>query len=476
MSLAKSIAHNTAIQIIGKAVSTALGLVAFAILARALGTEKYGWYGTAAGFLQFIGLLIDFGFTVTISNMLAEPFFDKVKLFNTVFTWRFLTALVFFGLAPFLFLLFPYPNEIKLAVAITSLSFFAITVNQVFIGYYRQKLSMMVATISEVLGRVILVGGVALFSYYKAGFLPLMGVITVASIVSTIYLFIKFGKIKFEIDLAISKALFYKIWPTALSVIFNAIYLQADRVILPLFAPQSEVGLYVASYRVLDIIIQVAAIVMGLIMPLITYSWTRNLVAEFKQRYQLGVDLLAFLIFPMSVGIFVLAEPIMTLVAGSEFAGAGPMLKLLSISIFGTCFGMAFGHIVLAIDRQKPALFVYGSDALLSLIAYFIFIPKFGWQGAVGVTIFSEVYSGILLTILSIYYSKVLPSLALMAKIALASLLMGSLLYFFQGLNLLLLILLGTSSYALFSFLLGIIKPAIVKQIFSLNLAENKQV
>lgn len=330
MSLSRTLAHNTAIQIIGKAVSTALGLVAFAILARTLGPKEYGWYGTASGFLQFIGLLIDFGFTVTISNMLAEPLFDKEKLFNTVFTWRFFTALICFGLAPFLILLFSYGSgdgKIKMAVAILALSFFAITVNSVFIGYYRQKLSMLIATLSEVFGRIILVVGVMMLAVFKAGFLPIMGAITIASVSSTIYLIYKFGKIKFEIDKEISRVLYYKMWPTALSVIFNTVYLQADRVILPLYASPEVVGFYAASYRVLDIIIQVAAIVMGMIMPLITFSWSRNLVSEFKERYQLGVDLLAFLLFPMVVEIFVLSQPIMAVIAGDAFAASGEMLK-----------------------------------------------------------------------------------------------------------------------------------------------------
>ena len=266
MYLARALAHNTAIQIIGKAISTALGFIAFAILAHYLGTEKFGWYITATGFLQFIGVLIDFGFTVTTSNMLAGPEFDKEKLFNTIFTWRFLTAVISFGIAPLIILVFPYRAEIKIAIAIMSLSFFCNTLNQSFIGYYRQKLSMLVATLSEVLGRVLLVAGIALLVMRKAGFLPLMSIVTLATVASTIYLFLNFGKIRFAIDREISRALFIKMWPTALSVIFNTIYLQADRVILPLYVSQTEVGLYGAAYRVLDIVIQVAAIIMGLLI------------------------------------------------------------------------------------------------------------------------------------------------------------------------------------------------------------------
>ena len=59
MSTARAIAQNTAIQISGKAVSTLLGLAAIAMMTRYLGVEKFGWYITAIGFLQFVGIFSD---------------------------------------------------------------------------------------------------------------------------------------------------------------------------------------------------------------------------------------------------------------------------------------------------------------------------------------------------------------------------------------------------------------------------------
>src|SRR3989344_6933767 len=142
MSLQRQIAHNTIIQLIGKALSTILALVAVMIMTRALGVEKFGWYITAVGFLQFIGLLSDFGFTVTTARMLALPSFNKRKLLYTIFTWRFITAFISNGLATLIIFLFPYPLEIKIAVLVLSISFIGYSLNQVFTGYYQNKLKM----------------------------------------------------------------------------------------------------------------------------------------------------------------------------------------------------------------------------------------------------------------------------------------------------------------------------------------------
>ncbi len=467
MSTTKKIAHNTAVQLVGRIISTALGLLAVAIMTRTLGVEKFGWYVTATGFLQFIGIISDFGFTVTTANMLAEPHFNKTKLFNTLFTWRLITAFIFQAAAPLIILFFPYPPEVKTAVLITSLSFFAIALNQVFIGYYQANLRTYIQTIGEVLGRIVLVVGVAIVGFTDHNFLAVMSVITLASIVNTVVLIAKHAEVRFSFDIEITYAIARKMWPTALSVIFNAFYLQGDRVILPLFVGPSVIAYYGAAYRVLDITIQLAAMIMGILMPLVTFAWSRQNLPEFKKYYQLSLDLVAFFLIPITVGIFVLHTPLMTFIAGPEFSGAASVLTWLSISIFGTCFGMAFGHVCLAINRQKEALFIYASDAVFSVIGYFIFIPRYGALGAIGVTIFSEFYAGFLLLALAMYYTRFAPRLYTFAKIVLASLIMGLIIFYARFSPLPVSLLLGITVYTLTAFGLKVISKTTLRDILT---------
>ena len=465
MSLTRAIAKNTSVQIIGKTISTILGLIAIGIMTRALGVEKFGWYVTATGFLQFVGIFSDFGFTAITTKMLSEPEFDKTKLLNNLFTWRFLTALFFQGLAPLVILLFPYPAPIKLAVAIMALSFFAISVNQIFIGYCQSALKMAMQMTGEILGRIVLVAGLLLISVKNYGFLPAMGIITLASVIYTFYLWQKTPAVKFSIDKDISKTIFQKIWPTATTVIFNAFYLQGDRVILPLYSPQTDVAIYGTAYRILDVITQSAWMIMGIMMPLVTFAWARNLTEEFKKKYQMSLDLVSLFLIPMIAGIIVLAGPIMTLVAGKEFADSGRILQFLSIAILGIAFGNIFGYMALAIDRQRQAMWIYFSDAVLTTIAYFILIPRYGIYGAAMAAIFSELYAGLGLMLLANHYAKFIPSFKTLGKIILASAIMGAAIYKLQPLNIIVSIILGAAIYGLLVIGLKIISKQTLMEI-----------
>ena len=54
MNLKKRVAQNTIIQIIGKAVSTLLGVAALALMTRYLGTNGFGQYSTIITFVSFL--------------------------------------------------------------------------------------------------------------------------------------------------------------------------------------------------------------------------------------------------------------------------------------------------------------------------------------------------------------------------------------------------------------------------------------
>jgi len=475
MSTLRKIALNTGVQISGKIISTTLGIATVMIMTRYLGVEQFGWYTTAVGFLQFIGLLTDFGFTVTTASMLSEPEFDKTKLFNTIFTWRFLTALIFNGLAPIFIIFFPYPAPVKLAVGIAAISFFALALNQAFVGYYQAKIKSALVAYGEIIGRIVLLGGIILSLYFNWGFLIIMAIVAFGSIVNCLYLWSKCETIKFSLDKKISQALYKKIWPNATAVIFNTFYLQGDRLILPLFVSQTLVGLYGAAYRVLDIVIQIATLIMGIMLPLLTFSWSRGLTKEFKERYQLAINLSALVLFPALIGIIIKAEPIMQFVASDKFVGSGNILRYLSLSIFGICFGVAFGYTTLAINRQRQSLWIYGTNALLSIIGYFIFIPRFGVWGAVGVTIFSEIYSGLLLFILVTRASHTWPKISTLLKITLASLIMGFSLWRLPNQSLLISILIGLVIYVILILILKIISWDTIQTILSpKKFAENR--
>lgn len=471
MNLTRQVAHNTIIQISGKVLSTILGLIAVGMMTRYLGQEQFGWYITATSFLQFIGIVMDFGLIPVTAQMLSEPQFDKQTLFKNLLGFRLTSAVLFLAFAPLTSLFFPYPHEVKIAIGILTIAFFSISINQIFIGLYQTKLKMHIVSVGEVLGRMALVAGVYLLIKQNQGFLPLMITVTVSSLVYTVILWIRGAKetaVSLGFDWPIWRTIMHKMWPVAISIIFNVIYLKGDVILLSLWRDQAEVGVYGAAYRVLDIVAQTAMMMMGVMLPLLAYSWSRSDKETFRVRYQQSFDALMAFAVPSMVGVVVLATPIMKLVAGPTFAVSGGPLRILALAVFGLFLGAVFGHTAVAIDKQKETLWIYISDAILTLIGYLIFIPRFGMYGAAWMSVFSEVYAGVLLMFVIRHYAKEILSLRAFMKIILSSLIMTAAILVVPSWHILLVTMIGAFAYALTLIAIGGISKQTIKDILSL--------
>ena len=122
MSYTRKIAHNTIIQIVGKTVSTIIGVIVIGMLTRYLGEGGFGQYTTVMAFLQLFGVLVDMGLYIILVKKLSEPNADQSAVASNIFTLRLTSAIIFLGLAPAVALFFPYPELVKWGILITSLS------------------------------------------------------------------------------------------------------------------------------------------------------------------------------------------------------------------------------------------------------------------------------------------------------------------------------------------------------------------
>ena len=472
MSLTRQIAHNTITQLIGKIISTLLGLITIGLMTRYLGVEKFGWYITTISFLQFIGIMTDFGTIVVTAQMMSEPFHDKNKLFKNIFTFRFASAFIFFAAAPAIALALPYPPQVKIAILIASLSFFTTEINQVFVGLFQTKLKMHLYAVAEVISKILLTIGVWVMVKIDAGFLPIIGAILFSSLAQTFLIWQKAKReieIGFSFDLNVWKDIMKKMWPIALSIVFNVIYLKGDLVLLSIYTTQANVGLYGAAYRVLDVITQSAMMIMGTLMPLLAFAWSHKQKDEFKKHYQQSFDIMMLFAIPMMFGTIALSRKIMQFIAGADFISSEKILSILAIAVFGVFLGAVFGHTAVAINRQKETLWIYISNAVITLVGYLIFIPAYGMLGAAWMSVFSELYAGILLFFTINHYSKEKIHFKTTFKIIFASIVMSSTIALFPRVHVLISIILGILVYGAVILLTKTISQKTLKEIFSRN-------
>jgi len=429
MSIYAKVAKNTLTQIIGKVVSTLLGLVAIAMITRYLGPDGFGKYTTITTFLAFFAVIADLGLTLVTAQMLSNPAYNENEVLNNLFGLRLLSAVFFISLAPIIVLFSPYDNTIKLGVLICSTAFFFPALNQVLVGLFQKKLSMGRDVLAELASRLILIIVVILSLSFKLGLNGILIATVASAAVNFLIHYIlacHFIIIKPEFNWLIWKEIINKSWPLAITIILNLIYLRADTLILSIYKSSSDVGLYGAAYRVIDVLTTIPFMFAGIILPILTSAWLQKNKEYFKNVLQKSFDFMAILAIPLIIGSQLLARPVMKFVAGSGFSDSGNILKFLIIAVAAIFLGTIFSHAVIALNKQKKLIWFYVFTSISSLVAYFIFIPKYSYYGAASVTIYSEVAIAIFSAICVYKYSNFKPNLKVFFKALISALIMGT--------------------------------------------------
>ncbi len=451
-NLIKSIAQNTLWQVLGKVVGTILGLATIALLTRYLGSEGFGYYSTALAFMQFFGVLVDMGlYLVCLKEMAAQPE-NETKIFNNILTLRIVSAVILLGGGALLIFAFPYPAEVKWSAVIVAFSFLFMSLAQILTTVFQKSLKMGLVALAEVAGRAGFLLSVILFIYYQSS----LTVVMWSNVVNTLIYFLilwflikKYVAISLAWDFSYWKTVLNQSWPIALGIAFNLVYFRADTIILSLYRPASEVGIYGAPYKILEIIVTFPHMFMGLVMPILTAAWVSQNLERFKNALQKTFDFFMILAIPMVLGSIPLSDKIMRLIAGPGFGASGQILPALMLATGIIFAGILFTYCLVILDKQKTMLKYYFSGAILSLIGYFIFIPRYSYFGAAWVTVVVELFIAVSAGLLSYKFARLKLSLNVFWKSILAALIMTGILYLMPGWPVIWLIVLGMVIYGL---------------------------
>ena len=466
MSRTAAIAKNTVVQAVGRTIGTVLGLLTLGVMTRYLGTAGYGSFTTVTSFLQFFGILVDFGLSLTTVAMLSEAGVDRDKVSSNIFTLRVVSAAIFFALAPIAVLLFPYPGAIKTGVGIAAASFFFLAVNQVLTSVLQKELRMARAASAEVLGRLGLFLGAWYVARNDLGLAWMLAALVLGNLLSALWNWLlvrKLVDLSWRFDGAVWKDIAERSWPIALSITFNLIYLKGDVIILSLTRTQEEVGIYGAAYKILDVLTVIPIMFMGLVLPLLVKARSDGSSGDWNRILQKAFDFMSVLAMPLVAGALVVGRDLMTLFAGAQFAEAGPLLVILIVACAAVFFGSMFGHAVIAIKEQKRMIWGYAADAVLATALYLAVIPRYGATGAAWVTVFAEVFIACATYWMIRRVTRFVPSFRTALRAALAAAFMAIFVSLLPDMHVLLKVAFGAAGYAGLALLMRAVSPETLK-------------
>lgn len=432
-SFKQQVAHNTAIQIIGKISGTALSLIVAGMMFRYLGDTRFGSYAAALSLVQIFGTLMDLGLYVLLIKKLAAPN-EPEETIHTLFTLRIVSGALFLLCAPLTGLLLGlfssvYTSEIILGTLIATVFAFGISMNQLFSAVFQKFFVSRWIAIGEIISKVSLLVGVLIVVALDAGLLGMLAALSLSTLASTILLFAasrEYITLRWHWNTSIVLSLLREAWPVAVSVALVLLYFRGDVIILSLFEHDPQpIGIYSAPYKILEVLITFPAMFTGLMLNPITHHWRTQQFESARTLIRQSTTAIALLAFPIVAGLLAIPEPIMHLIAGRAFTESAHILQILSLACGGIFFGTLFGYVVVALDKQRAMMFGYAIVAVTALLFYFIAIPQFSLYGAAWVTVYSEMLVALIAYIIIQRTLRFAIHWAALLKILCAAVLMG---------------------------------------------------
>lgn len=432
MNIKQKIAKNTSISFLGKVISSLIGLVSIAFIARELGPEGFGNYNIAIAFLYIFSVFADFGLYNLLTREISAPEANEKDIVSNIFMSR-LILLAFFYTLSFIAVYFipTYSHELKNGIIIASLGFVFLSLSQVIMGVFQKYLQTVFPAVADISARVVQLI-LVIYLYYKgADFIDFLWVFVLGSFVNFILVYF-FAKRYVDFKISFSKKKLFAIlkegWPLAVSLVLVLIYFKGDTLILSFLKESKDVGVYNMAYKVLENIIFFPTMFVGLIMPLLSNYFISD-INSFKKVFQKAFDFLNIISIPAVFGGLYLSSGIINLIAGGGFGDSVLAFQILICALFFIFLGALFGNAILAANKQKQAIFCYGAAAVFNIAANLYFIRQYSYIGASFITVATEALVTSLMFAIIYKEIRYIPNLRVTFKAVIASLIMASALY-----------------------------------------------
>ena len=432
--------------------SRGVAFLATAILARRLGVEGLGLLSFAAAVAGYFGLALTTGFGEIGAREVARHPDAALKIAADGTLIRILIA-VFGAIAVAMAaLLLVQAPDARIVILLSTLSLFSLAIDTswVYKGLERNR----IVAGGLLASQLIYLAGVLVFVRIPANVIRVPVIQFSGELVAAVallwLLFRRFHRPSVRGGMALARQSGY----ITLSRVMRSLIVTFDVVLLGLLATRRDVGLYSAAYRICYLMMAVAVATQVVYAPSIARATLLGATAV-RGVMERSVALTATVMLPLVVGAAVLADQLLALLFGGQFASGAPALRLLALSIGLLALHGTTRSVFVAHHQTKLEAMIFAVAAALNIALNFLLIPRYGIVGAAWATVAAE---GLILIICVVWLSRLgasFPALQLLKPLVASAVMGGALLRFGASAHVLLLIAGGAVLYLLFMLISG---------------------
>ncbi|MFS0864568.1 flippase [Fredinandcohnia sp. 179-A 10B2 NHS] len=170
-----------------------------------------------------------------------------------------------------------------------------------------------------------------------------------------------------------------------------SIYVHLDKVMLGVISGDKYVGLYSSASRIVKIILTLVTSLAVVLLPRMSYYIKMKQEEDIKRLIKKSIDFILMISIPATVGIIILAKPIILIFAGPGYLEAVNTIRIISPILIIIGLSNLIGiQILVSNGKEKITLFATIIGAAINFSLNLILIPKLQHNGAAVATILAE--------------------------------------------------------------------------------------
>ncbi|HEX5473362.1 MAG TPA: oligosaccharide flippase family protein [Vicinamibacterales bacterium] len=382
LTLAAMAGVKSAADVVAKLVSFAVAVLA----ARVLAPRDFGVFALAWTTGWLLGVASDAGMPLHLAREVARAPRRRAAVFVPSLQLR-----AAFGagalVAAIAVARLSLPAPARPAFVLLVAAQLTFTTTEFVAHYFRGMSRADVESGLTVAGRLTLLGAVLLWAW-RLPTLPMLGVAMLVPaagmLTASLWAVRRLGG--FDVAgtaLRSRKTVLAGAWPIGAAALLSALYFRIDVFAIEYWRGSSAVGLYNAAFRIVDASRLLPAAVLAVWFPELCRS------ADLRPLRRLGSRLLAGGVAVAAVS-YPASARLIAVIFGAAFAGAGPVLAILALSIPLLFLNYALTHQLVAWDRQRAYAGLCGAALGVNLVLNVWLVPAHGVEGAAWATLLTE--------------------------------------------------------------------------------------
>lgn len=388
----RTIAKNMGAMMASQLVTWSLSFILAIFLPRYLGASVLGEIAVANSIWAIAGVLISFGMDTHLTKMVARNPEHTSSLLGTSLAIRtlfFFIASIAVGVYLYTIKLDPRIAYIAMIVgASTLLGSYGSTLMAVVIGLERMEINSFAGIINKTL--LTLVTLTLIFMNASVYAIVAASLFTgIISMAITIHVLKSQVQLHLRVNLNEAKAMLRASAPYLVTALALVIYQQIDQLLIAAMVDTRAVGWYGTAMTLFGTTMFVPVVIGTALLPALsrTYASSQDQLHQIARR---SFDLMFLISIPIGLGTVIIANPIVVLLYGPEFAQSGPILAVLGVVLIFTYLNTLLGQLLISTDRTSKWNLVMIGGIALTLPLDLVLIPwthnTFG-NGALGGTV-----------------------------------------------------------------------------------------